>query len=80
MKGPKSVYHAWFSKRTKDLRIERNLKQGYVAGKIKMKTKAYSAVEQGWSIPKIFNIKLLCQLHGMTLDEFMEGSPDPSLC
>lgn len=63
--------------RSRSLRLEKGEKQVDFALKCLMKPKTYAAIEEGRSIPSPFNLKNMCKALGMTMDQFMETSPEP---
>lgn len=73
----KTEYREWIAGRLKTLRSEAKLKQGAVATLLNMKQGTYGTYEQGTAEPSIFVLKQICEIYHITIDQFMQGSPNP---
>lgn len=68
----KTTHRAWIAERLKFLRKKFGLQPKDVASKIHIPTKTYSAHEEKRSSPDPFRLKDICDIYGITLDEFFE--------
>ncbi|MCT4797238.1 helix-turn-helix transcriptional regulator [Exiguobacterium profundum] len=61
-------------KRLKQLRLENKYSQQQIADKLNITRQAVSKWENGKSIPDIENLKLLCEIYNVSLDNILENS------
>jgi transcriptional regulator with XRE-family HTH domain len=71
----KNARRNWIKERLKYFRKQKNLQPKDVAEKINIKTKTYSAHEEGRSEPDLFRLKDICAIYSITVDEFLDGCP-----
>lgn len=71
----KTIYRKWIGERLKYYRALMKLSQSQLAEKINKKKRAYGKYEDGEAEPSIYTLKALCAIFKVTIDEFMQGSP-----
>lgn len=59
------------NEKLRELRLQKNYSQSYVADKLHISRQAVSKWENGWASPDLENLKLLSGLYGVTVDELL---------
>lgn len=72
----KTEYRQWIAGRLVEIRTAAKLTQTSLANLLKIKPGTYATYEQRSAQPSLFLIKQICKICGITIDKFMEGSPE----
>lgn len=72
----KTEYRAWLAKRLKQIRIKMGWSQNDAAEIAEKKLCTWQAYEEERAETNIRTLKKFCQAAGMTVDAFLEGSPE----
>ena len=75
----KNIYRKWIGERLKYFRDLLKLDQSQFAAMIGKTRQCYAAYEEGRAEPAIFTLKQICDIHSITVDKFLEGSPAGAL-
>lgn len=70
---------SWVGGRLKDLMAAKDIKIKEMSAEIRVKFKTFSSYYEGRAEPSLPVLKRICKRLGVTVDQFLEGSPDPML-
>lgn len=72
----KTEYRHWIAGRLIEIRTAAKLTQTGLANLLKIKSGTYAKYEQEAAEPSLFMLKQICRICEITMDKFMEGSPE----
>lgn len=75
----KTLYREWIGKKLRALRLAKGADQAEIAELINKTRGAYAKHEEGLSEPSIYDMKQLCAVYNMTIDEFLKDAPAKSI-
>lgn len=73
----KNEFNEWLKERIKLLLDQHKIHKDKMADYLNMKKKSFYAYLDGRAQPSLTTTQKFCQILGITMDEFMKGSPVP---